>query len=524
VTLLVLSVIAAIVVSAGIVTSVDARQDSSLPVEWAIRREAQEHSQVSVPFRVLTDRFGARVTGSPALHEAAEWARHQLRAWGVERVELRPWNFGYRGWSNQMVSVRMTAPRHASLHCEAAAWTPGTSGLVRAKAYALSLPLRPTSDQLKDFLLTHKDRVRGRAVLVGRPEPPPRRLEEAQRLDENDLRVRLETRSSVSGRLAAPGVGAAAGGRTLQWPDVIEEVETFLVEAGASLKVIDAQRPAGQIPARWSRTFGESRSVTSVVMQSTDYGRLWRLLADSFDVELEAEVRNTFHDEGRIAHNVIAEIPGVERPDEVVMIGAHLDSWHVGTGATDNAAGVAIAMEALRVLARVAGPPRKTIRLALWSGEEQGMKGSRAYLATQLAHEPVRSQTQNARISVYFNLDAGAGRVRGAIVEGPQAAAARIRDAFGGTEDLGFVSVGETHGNAQQSSDSVAFSERGLTAVSLIQDPLGYATRTWHTNLDTEDAFEEQDAKDSVATLAIALYRLAASKDPLPLGMGRGSK
>lgn len=508
--------LAAWILSAGILAE-DSPQGTA-PVEWSIRREAQEHSQVRAAFRVLTDRFGRRVTGSPTLQQAAEWAQHQLRASGIDRVRLEPWSFGRRGWSNQAVSVRMISPQQGSLQCEAVAWTPGTSGPVRAKVYALSLPPRPTRDELRNYLAARKDMLKGRAILVGPPEPAPRRLEEAPRLDERELRLRLETRSSASGRLSTPVTSPDAPGRKLPWGDLLDEVETYLAEAGAALRVIDAQRPAGQIPARWSRTWGESASIPSVVMQSPDYSRLWRLVNDSFDVELEADVRNEFHDEGGTAYNVIADIPGEGSPDEIVMLGAHLDSWHVGTGATDNAAGAAIVMDVIRVLARVAGSPRRTIRIALWTGEEQGLLGSRAYVA---AHHPSTSEAERMRLAAYFNLDAGAGRVRGALVGGAPAAAARIRDAFAGTEDLGFVGVGETDGLERQSSDHVPFAERGFTTINLIQDPLHYATRTWHTNLDTEDAFEEQDAKDSVAMIAVALYRLAASQEPLPAGSDR---
>jgi carboxypeptidase Q len=251
------------------------------------------------------------------------------------------------------------------------------------------------------------------------------------------------------------------------------------------------------------------------VMRNEDYGRIARLLASGHDVELEFDIVNRMHEEGRTQYNAIAEIPGTDLAHEVVMLGAHLDAWHAGTGATDNAIGSAVMMEVARILVAAGVQPRRTIRVALWSGEEQGLLGSQAYVREHfgMAEEP---KPAHASFAGYFNLDNGTGRVRAMTVFGPPAAGEILRDALAPFRDLGVLGATTTRSRARASSDHSSFNAAGLPGIQIIQDPMQYASHTWHTNLDTYERVVEGDAIAAAITIAGAVYHLAMRDDQLP--------
>jgi len=251
------------------------------------------------------------------------------------------------------------------------------------------------------------------------------------------------------------------------------------------------------------------------VMRNEDYGRIWRLLDDKRAVELEFDIVNRWYPEGRTSYNVIAEIPGTDKADEVVMLGGHLDSWHAATGSTDNAIGCSVMMEAARILTAVGVKPRRTIRVALWSGEEQGLLGSQAYVREHFGSFE-EQKAEFAKLAAYFNIDSGTGRARGMTIFGPPEAATILREATASFADLGFLGVTTTRSRQAASTDAFSFAAAGLPGVNALQDPIQYQSYTWHTNLDTYERVVEDDVKKSAVVIAAAVYHVAMRDEMLP--------
>jgi carboxypeptidase Q len=250
-------------------------------------------------------------------------------------------------------------------------------------------------------------------------------------------------------------------------------------------------------------------------MRNEDYGRISRLLADKRQVELEFEIVNRSFPEGRTAYNAIAEIPGSDKAGEIVMLGGHLDSWHSATGATDNAIGCSVMMEAVRILTAIGAKPRRTIRVALWSGEEQGLLGSRAYVRQHFGTFEDQ-KPEYAKLSAYFNMDSGTGRIRGLTAFGPSATATVLREATAPFKDLGMLGATTTRSRGTGGTDSTNFNAAGLPGINTVLDPIQYQTYTWHTNLDTYERIVEDDVKKAAIVLAGAVYHLAMRDELLP--------
>jgi len=297
---------------------------------------------------------------------------------------------------------------------------------------------------------------------------------------------------------------------------VEEQLMPFLAASGALVRVNDAGRAAGQIRAFNNRLYDVAKAPSTVVMRNEDYGRVARLLADGRGVELEFDIVNRVYPEGRSAYNVIAEIPGTDKADEVVLLGGHLDSWHAGTGATDNAIGCAVMMEAARILTAIGAKPRRTIRVALWGGEEQGLLGSQAYVKEHFGtfEEP---KADFAKFAGYFNIDQGTGRARGFTVFGPPAAATVLQETVASFKDLGVLGANTTRNRARAGSDHTSFNEAGLPGIWVLQDPIQYDAQTWHSNLDTYERIVEDDVKKSAIVIAAVVYHLAMREERLPL-------
>jgi hypothetical protein len=485
-------------------------------IQWKIRREATDNSQILRTLHFLTDVYGPRLTGSPNLKAAQDWVVKETTTWGLKNAHLEPWDFGHPGWSNERLSVHVTAPVKDSLIAEALAWTPGTNGTVTAPAVQIIVPAQPTKEVLAKFFADHRDRVKGKVVMVGAPAvvrvtilPPQKRRED------NEVRAQYDPANP------APGGGFPGGPPARPDPNVVpanqvaEQLDQFLVSAGAAARVNDAGREHGQIRAFNNRTFDIAKAVPTVVMRNEDYGRLSRLLADGLVVELELTIVNHTSPEGATAYNVVAEIPGTDKAQEVVMLGGHVDSWHSATGATDNAIGCATMMEAIRILQAIGVKPRRTIRLALWSGEEQGLLGSQAYVKQHFGMIE-DAKPEHANFAGYFNIDSGTGRARGMSVFGPADAAAILRDATRPFEDNGFFGVSATQSRRRGGTDSTSFNEAGLPGIGIQQDPIEYNSHTWHTNLDTFERVIEDDAKQSAMVIAAAVYHLAMRDEKLP--------
>lgn len=486
-------------------------------VAWKIRQEGTTRSQIMATLHMLADVHGPRLTGSPQLKAASEWARDQMKTWGLANAHLEAWDFGHPGWTNERVTAHIVAPVQDALVVEVLAWTPGTSGARRGPATQITLPARPTREVLTKHLDGLKDAVRGRMVLVGAPQRVPVTFNApALRRDDADVTALLSAPPAQAPANAGGGRGGpAAAPVPLTASEIDEQVNLFLAANGALVRINDAGRDHGQIRAFHNRTFDPAKAPPTLVMRNEDYGRLSRLMAGGRTVELEVDIVNRMHPDGRTAYNVVAEIPGTDKAAEVVMLGGHLDSWHAGTGATDNAIGCAVMMDAARILTAIGVKPRRTIRVALWSGEEQGLLGSQAYVKEHFgtAEQP---KPEFARFGGYFNVDNGTGRARGFTVFGPPAAGAILRDIAAPLADLGVLGATTTRSRVRGGSDHTSFNEAGLPGITVMQDPIQYATYTWHTNLDTYERIVEDDVKKAAIAVAAAVYQLAMRDELLP--------
>jgi carboxypeptidase Q len=478
----------------------------------AIRKEATDNSQIMKTMHMLADVYGPRLTGSPNHKNAAEWAMKQMQSWGLQNAHLEPWNFGHPGWLNERLTAHVISPIKDSLVCEVLAWTPSTKGTVQAKAYQLLLPDRPTQEQLTAAIEREKGRVRGRIVLVGKPavlpvnfNPPAKRLDDTQ----------VQQRFGPNPRPFPQPTPTPAGPRPLTARQLDAQIDKFLKENGAVVRVNDAAREHGQIRAFNNRTFDVDKAIPTVVMRNEDYGRISRILSDGTEVQLEFNIVNRVYPEGTTSYNTIAEIRGSDKADEVIMLGGHLDSWHAATGATDNAIGCTIMMEAARILNKLGIKPRRTIRVALWSGEEQGLLGSQAYVREHFGSFE-NPKPGYEKFGGYFNIDSGTGRVRGASVFGPPEAAQIMRGILEPFKDDGVAGVIASRNRGLGGSDNTSFSNAGLPGIGMGQDPIEYGTYTWHTNLDTYERIVPDDAKKDAVVVAWAVYQLAMRDDLLP--------
>jgi hypothetical protein len=483
-----------------------------------IRKEAMERSQIMKTLHMFTDVYGPRLTGSPNHKAAAEWAVKQMTAWGLENAHLEPWDFKHPGWLNERLTAHLISPVKDPLVCEVLAWTPSTKGTVQASAYQLVLPERPTQEQLTIFLNNHKAKVRGKIVLVGKPasiavnlNPPAKRQTDEQAQQRFGPNARPFSLPSPS-PTPTPVPNAP---QPLTNRQVDEQLDTFLKDSGALVRVNDAGREFRQIRAFNNRTFDVDKVIPTVVMSNEDFGRISRILDDGTNVVLEFNIVNRVYPEGATSYNTVAEIRGTDKADEVIMLGGHLDSWHAATGATDNAIGCTIMMEAVRILKTLGVKPRRTIRVALWSGEEQGLLGSQAYVKEHFgSFEDAKPGYE--KFGGYFNIDSGTGRVRGASVFGPPEVANIVREILAPFKDDGVVGAAATRSRRLGGSDNTSFNQAGLPGIGMGQDPIEYGTHTWHTNLDTYERILEDDVKKDATVVAWAVYQLAMRDDLLP--------
>ncbi len=488
-------------------------------IVWKIRREATDRSQIMRTLHVLTDVYGPRLTGSPNLRKAQDWLVQQATAAGLKNAHLEEWDFGQPGWLNEKTAVHLLSPVKDSLVVEALAWTPGTTGTVTASTVIVTPPERPTQADADRFFNHLRGNLKGRAVLVGQPtsvavsiDPP------AKRRDDNEARAQFSASpppSPFGAPAAAPAAAADPKLAPLTVDQFQDQLNQFFKDQGVALRINDAGREHGQIRAFNNRNFDVTRAVPTVVMRNEDYGRIARLMAGGRAVELEATIVNQSYPDGKTQHNVIAEIPGTDKAQEVVMLGGHLDSWHAATGATDNAIGVSTMYEAIRILQAIGVKPRRTIRLALWSGEEQGLRGSVAYVAQHFGTFE-NPKPEYEHFAGYFNIDSGTGKARGLSVFGPPAAAEVLRPIVAPFEANGVMGASSTRSRQRGGSDHTSFNEIGLPGISVGQDPIEYGTHTWHTNLDTYERVIESDAQMSAMAIATAVYHLAMRDEKLP--------
>jgi hypothetical protein len=515
-------------------------------VNARIRQEGLDNSQILRTVHYLTDVYGPRLTGSPNHENAAKWAVKQMESWGMVNGRLEPFEFGRPGWLNDKASGHIVSPVKDNLVFEVLAWTPSTKGTVTGPAVHVVAPQNPTEEEMKQYLADLAAKAKGAIVLVGphqrvafQETPPAKRRDDAQMKAQYDP----DPNAPPAAGRGRGGRGGGRGGRggdppappagpvRLTGPQVTTRINDFLLTSGAVVRINDAGREHGQIRAFAGIGNDPARNLPTVVLRNEDYGRITRILADGTPVTLEFNIQNRTFPEGKTSYNAIAEIRGTDKANEVVMLGGHLDSWHSATGATDNAIGCAVMMEAARILQAIVVKPRRTIRVALWGGEEQGLIGSRAYVAEHFgtAEKP---KPEFARFNGYFNVDSGTGRIRGGSIFGPPEAAAILRQYFKEFADLGIYGATSSSSRTGGGTDSASFSNAGLPGIGLGQDPIEYNSHTWHTNLDTWERIVEEDVKKSAVAIASAVYHVAmrdqmlprfpADKMPPPGGRGGG--
>ena len=481
------------------------------PIDWEavqrIRMEGFQNSKVMETLSYLTDVYGPRLTNSPNYMKAAEWAKKTLSEWGLENARLEPWGTFGRGWSLEKLSVEMLEPQYTPIIAYPKAWTAGTQGTVTGT------PVLVQIQEEKD-IEKYRGKLQGKIVMVREARELELKFEaEARRHDEASLE-KLFTAPEPGRR--SPWYARRA--EYLRQRRLMRKVQKFLREEGVAVMLEPSRRNYGIVRVHRGGSFkiNEDPGIPSLVVAAEHYNRIVRLLEKDIPVKLAIQIETKFHEEDSLGYNIIAEIPGTDRKlkKELVMLGAHFDSWHAGTGTTDNAAGCAVVMEAVRILKAIGVKPRRTIRIALWGGEEQGLLGSRGYVEKHFAERKTMTlKPAHALLSAYFNLDNGTGKIRGIYLQGNDAVRPIFEAWLRPFHDLGAttVTIRNTGG-----TDHLSFDAVGLPGFQFIQDPIDYSTRTHHTNMDVYDHALKSDLMQASVIMASFVYHAAMRDEKLP--------
>ena len=564
------------------------------PVIERIKEEGMKRSQVMTTLSYLSDVIGPRLTGSPNLKRANEWTRDKLTAWGMVNGHLEAWGPFGRGWSLKRFSAQVIEPQCIPLIGFPKAWSPGTDGTLAARV--VYFDAKSEAEFAK-----YKGKLKGAIVLASpirevaaRFEPLARRLTDTELLALADAaepaarggRRQAQAPGGAPGGApnAAPGGPAAAAGNNaparrgrFMSPEMRAQMELarkkmmFIVDEGAAMLVesstqgdggtffVQSASIPGQLPGGGGgggqaqgpppkRVYDKDapKILPQIVLAKEHYNRLVRMCEAGEHLKMVVDLSVQFHDEDLMSYNTVAEIPGTDLKDEVVMLGGHMDSWHSGTGATDNAAGCAVAMEAMRILKALDLKPRRTVRIALWSGEEEGLLGSRAFVKDHFGKSPTNNfgggppaggpdappprngnganaSTKNssedsvkpeyAKFSGYFNLDNGTGKIRGVYLQGNEAVRPIFRKWLQPFREMGAstLTISNTGGTDHQSFDGI-----GLPGFQFIQDEVEYDTRTHHSNQDVFDRIQADDMKQASVIMAAFVYNTAMLDQKLP--------
>jgi hypothetical protein len=500
-----------------------------------IREEGFQRSQVMDTLSWMTDVVGPRLTGSPQMKHANEWTKNKLTEWGLENAQVEAWGTFGRGWSLARFSANVIEPVPFPLIGYPKAWTPGTNGAITGEVVYLDIKTEADFEK-------YRGKLKG-AIVLSVPmrevkawfNPPGTRFTDTE----------LLTMSNA----APPGAGGPRQGGPAGAPNA-EQMQRFREQQAVAQKRTEFLRSEGAaalvdigrvgdggtlfVGGGGPRDKNAPQALPSITVTVEHYGRIVRMLEKGVKVKMEVDIKAQFHDDDLMAYNTVAEIPGTDLKDEVVMLGGHLDSWHSGTGATDNAAGCAVGMEAVRILKALGVKPRRTIRIALWSGEEQGLLGSRGYVNKHFAERkevpgqqpaaqpggggrgsqgPIVLKPAHDKFSVYFNLDNGTGKIRGVYLQGNEAVRPIFRAWLEPFRDLGAatITISNTGGTDHQAFDGV-----GLPGFQFIQDEVEYDTRTHHSNMDLYERLQADDMKQASVIMAAFVYNAAMRDEKLP--------
>lgn len=478
-----------------------------------IRKHGMEQSKVMETAFYLTDVYGPRLTGSPMLDKATKWAQDQLTSWGLQNVHTEAWGPFGRGWELQHFEAHSLEPNYYPLLGYPKAWSPSTKGVLTGEVVYFKAN---TIEELAQY----KGKLKGKFVLTDTIRNVKAPFEaDAKRYADSSLLEMANAPKPTPRTLRNFGFGDSEFSKAMR-KFLYEEKPLATIDRSfkgdlGTVFVSGAQAKEGNVRDE------NAEVLPQMTISVEHYNRIFRMTQKGIPVKLSMEIKSQYTNPDKMEHNLIAEIPGTDLKDEVVMFGAHLDSWQSGTGATDNAAGSAVMMEAARILTEMIKEtgikPRRTLRVALWTGEEQGLLGSMAYVNQHLAEIKQRTvqslKPEQAKISAYYNLDNGTGKIRGIYLQDNEAERPIFRAWLEPFKDLqaNTITISNTGGTDHQSFDAA-----GIPAFQFIQDPIEYQTRTHHSNMDNFDQLIESDLKQAATILASFIWHTAQRDGLLP--------
>ena len=505
-----------------------------------IKQEVFDHTEVMDHLFQLVEVYGPRITGSPGFDGSAKWAASRLEDWGAENVKLEKWGPFGQGWSRSYFSAHLVEPQYEMLIGVPLGWSPSTDGVVSGQPIITPFERQPTPKRFEravdEFIEKYKGKLRGQIILITdlkdvnvQSEVAMRRLsgdDLSDRAKAPDPRVPIDFMDPdleipENDRRRARLFAQAPMWWTRRWSAALRKVQgrfnEFLTSEGVRLVIHPASRGDGGTvfpPRSGDRRLNHPIPPPSIALTPEHYNRVYRLVEKKVPMTIEVEVKTAFHRDSLDSVNVIGEIPGGSKKDEIVMIGAHLDSTAAALGATDNGAGCSVMLEVMRVLAKLDLKLDRTVRIALWGGEEQGLLGSHAYVKEHFADPTTMNlTTEHGKFAAYFNVDNGTGKIRGVYLQENDMVRPIFRSWLEPFSDMGAttVSIRNTGG-----TDHLSFDEVGLPGFQFIQDPVEYSTRTHHSNMDSYDRAQPGDLMQAVAIVASFVYHAANREEKLP--------
>lgn len=474
-----------------------------------IKDEGLNKSEVMQTAFYLTDVSGPRLANSPGLKRAQDWAVNQLKTWGMVNATREPWGKFGKGWEVQKNYAAITVPYYHAIIAIPKAWTPGTNGPIKGNVVVIKV------DSVTD-LAKYKGILKGKIVMTD----VKGNIEDTFKPDATRLTDSALTAMANSTGTPAPQRSSLAGNRNqlLALLALRQALGKFYVDEGVALVLSQARGTDGTVFTTNGASFADTAKTVAPELETSgeDYQRILRLTKAGIKVEMEADIKTQFLTDDMQGYDVVGEIPGTDKKlkDQLVIIGGHLDSWHAATGATDNAAGSAVMLETMRILKRVGIKPRRTIRIVLWSSEEQGLWGSRYYVLNHFGDpKTMQLKPEQAKVSAYYNLDNGTGKIRGVYLQGNQAVASIFKQWLAPFNDMGAstLTINNTGG-----TDHLSFDAVGIPGFQFIQDTMDYGTRTHHSNQDTYDKLSEADLKQAATIAAWFVYNTAQRNEMMP--------
>jgi carboxypeptidase Q len=494
----------------GLCISAFAQEPIDQDAVQKIRKEGLDNSKVmNIAFQ-MTDVAGPRLANSPGLKRAQDWAVKQMNEWGLKNVHLEAWGTFGKGWQVDKFYAATTLPWYHAIIASPKAWTPGTNGPIKSEVILIKSDTVTSLDQ-------YKGKLAGKIIMFDQTVAPLQNTYKPDAVRQTDSAL-TAMESAQPGEVRRQGAPNPAMAQLLKARETRNAMLSRLQEEKVGLILTYARGSDGTFFTSNGASYALDAKPVSPELEvsAEDYLHIMRLLKAGQKVEMEADIKTSFYDKDPQGYNVIAEIPGTDKTlkEEVVMLGGHYDSWHSATGATDNAAGSAVMMEAVRILKAINFQPKRTIRIALWSSEEQGLHGSRGYVAKHFGDPKTMVLTkEHPKLSAYYNLDNGTGAIRGVYLQGNEAARPIFKAWLAPFNDIAAntITINNTGGTDHQAFDAV-----GLPGFQFIQDPMDYNTRTHHSNQDTYDRLVEQDLKRSATIVASFVYHTAQRAAQIP--------